>query len=361
MNRPLLIAIVAVLAFVAGVALTNRNTFPAPQVASGLKAGAALFGSKPAAGSPEQNEWDKAEEEYRRCVEADISVGTDELYTYQCDETIRYPSRHLNAHINVLRGVFNPHEAEWTVLPIMEHNPELFAGKRVMEIGTGSGLIALYAAKLGASKVVATDINQAAIDSATMNAKELGFADVFDARLVPLDDMSAYSVIGPDEQFDLIISNPPFALDLDADANSALTDRGDLGFSIVRGLEQHLAPGGVVVLLYDSLFYHQVMAKFADYSGYDVRHHNPNGLYPWAAETLFNSYLVRLLEADGLPADAFRFDRTKDQGLTTPFLRNFALRRPYREKIDFEPLLPESSVHQYYPGILIIRRASDVS
>ena len=146
-------------------------------------------------------------------------------------------------------------------------------------------------------------------------------------------------------------------MDLDAEENSALTDRGDLGFSIARGLEKHLAPGGVVILLYDSLFYHHVMVKFAEHEGYVVRNNNPNGLYPWAAESLFNSYLARLLEYEEMDPDAFSFDRTKDDALTVPFLRNFALKAPYKDKIDFEPLFPATSPDRYYPGMRVIERA----
>lgn len=32
-------------------------------------------------------------------------------------------------------------------------NAELFAGKRVLDVGTGSGILALWAAQAGASKV----------------------------------------------------------------------------------------------------------------------------------------------------------------------------------------------------------------
>lgn len=268
-------------------------------------------------------------------------------------EPLAWKSKHLKGEvINVPAGVFNPHEGEWTFGPLIKNNPELFEGKRVMEIGTGSGIISLIAAKHGAAKVVSTDINPKAIESVTTNAEALGFGDIIDARLVTLDDISAFAVIEEGEQFDVIVSNPPFALDLDAPGNDAVTDTGELGFSIVRGLEQHLAPNGHVILLYDSLFYHQVMVKYAEYKGYDVRNNNPNGMYGWAAEALFNNYLKRLLESENEPTDAFSFNYHTDESLEIRYLRNFALDP---KQFPFQPLFDPPSKQRYYAGFIVIR------
>jgi hypothetical protein len=180
----------------------------------------------------------------------------------------------------------------------------------------------------------------------------LGFGDRIDARLVPLDDLGAYSVIKDDEQFDVIVSNPPFALDLDAPGNDAVTDTGELGFSIVDGLKDHLVPGGTVLLFYDSLFYHQVMVKYAKMRGFDVRNNNPNGMYGWAAEALFNSYLKRLLKKEGLEEDAISFNYHTDEGLQIRYLRNFGLDP---KTFPYQPLFDPPSPQYYYPGYIVIR------
>ena len=75
------------------------------------------------------------------------------------EEPLRFRSSHLEAEIVVLPGVFLPGEAEDDVLPVMAAHRDWFRGKSVLEIGTGSGIIALYAARLGATRVVATDIS----------------------------------------------------------------------------------------------------------------------------------------------------------------------------------------------------------
>lgn len=267
-------------------------------------------------------------------------------------------SDHLDHEIAVLPGVFFPDQATRRVLPLMEDNAELFRGGSVLDIGTGSGIIGLYAASHGAERVVATDINPAALKSTRRNAADLGFADVIETRLVPENDISAYSVVKPGERFDVIISNPPYALDLDAVANTYATDRGDLGFSIVRGLERHLSANGVVILLYGSNFYHNVMVKFARYMGYEVRHHNPIGLNSREAETLFNAYLARLLEHEGIEPHAFRFDRHEDVGLNDRFLRNLGLNT---RRLDCEPLFAGPGAGRCHPGIIVIEHGAQTA
>lgn len=288
--------------------------------------------------------------------QADQSIPGDTSQQGLLTEPLAWKSYHLDTTINVPVGVFNPNEGEWTFGPLITNNADLFKGKRVLEIGTGSGIISLIAAKNGASKIVATDINPIAIESVTANAKALGFGDIIEARLVSEEDMSAYAVIGADEQFDLIISNPPFALDLDAPGNDAVTDTGELGFSIVRGLDKHLAPDGTVILFYDSLFYHNVMVKFAKYKGYDVRNNNPNGEYGWEAEVLFNGYLKRLLERENEPLDAFSFNYHTDESLEVRYLRNFALDP---NSFKFQPLFDPPSEQRYYAGFIVIRKQID--
>jgi predicted RNA methylase len=178
----------------------------------------------------------------------------------------------------------------------------------------------LYAAKLGAKKVIATDIYEKAVVCARMNAQRLGLSGVFEVRLVPDQDISAYSSVKPDDKFDVIISNPPYSINLDVQKNTSIIDNGDLGMSIIKGLEKHLKPKGTAILLYNSYFYHYVMVKFARYAGYSVINYEPKFSTPWEEDALFNSYLKRLLAYNNLPLDAFQFDwRQDNRKRTIPF------------------------------------------
>jgi predicted RNA methylase len=344
-SKTLLTVIVLGVVFLAGGVVTHLNVFPGSLMARAFNI-AGLKNPNADAGGPIRYTAPAVTPASDQSIAGDTS--TQGILT----EPLAWKSKHLKTTINIPAGVFEPHEAEYSFLNVMENNPELFEGKRVMEIGTGSGIISLYAAKLGAASVIATDINPTALESVTTNAEALGFGDVIDARLVPLDDLGAYSVIRDDEQFDVIVSNPPFALDLDAKGNDAVTDTGELGFSIVDGLKDHLVPGGTVILFYDSLFYHQVMVKYARMRGYDVRSNNPNGMYGWAAEALFNSYLKRLLKKEGLAEDAISFNYHTDEALQIRYLRNFGLDP---KSFPFQPLFDPPSPQYYYAGYIVIR------
>jgi methylase of polypeptide subunit release factors len=126
------------------------------------------------------------------------------------------------------------------------------AEKRVLEIGTGTGLLSLCCVQAGAAHVVATDINPSAIANADYNAESLDYSPRLDLRFVSTDNPGAYAVIGDNEQFDLIISNPPwedgkpekYAEFAYYDEDFALLD------SLLKDVRKHLTTGGRVWLAY---------------------------------------------------------------------------------------------------------------
>ena len=77
---------------------------------------------------------------------------------------------------------------------VLDH-PELVLGKRVLDFGAGSGLVALAAAKAGAAHVIAADIDPFAIAAIARNATVNGVA---------IETVSD-DVIGGSELFDLIL------------------------------------------------------------------------------------------------------------------------------------------------------------
>jgi predicted nicotinamide N-methyase len=81
---------------------------------------------------------------------------------------------------------------------ITEH-PSLVAGKRVLDFGCGSGVVAIAAAKAGAHSVVACDIDSDALQAASINAKhnqvQLTLLKDFDQRQQPIDLIIAADVL----------------------------------------------------------------------------------------------------------------------------------------------------------------------
>ena len=77
-------------------------------------------------------------------------------------------------------------------------------GKRVVDVGTGSGILALAAARAGAENVIAADINPNAVLTATENARANGVDDRVNALCSNL-----LSALAPRPLFDVILSSPP--------------------------------------------------------------------------------------------------------------------------------------------------------
>ena len=129
-----------------------------------------------------------------------------------------------------------------------------FEKPRIIDLGTGSGCIAVSLAKLIANaQVVALDISAAALEIAQANAKKLGVADRIVFRLADMTELNF------DETFDLIVSNPPYILESERpglqpeihawEPAAALYVKGDgLEFyrSIIDYSKKHLRSGGWV-------------------------------------------------------------------------------------------------------------------
>jgi release factor glutamine methyltransferase len=77
-------------------------------------------------------------------------------------------------------------------------------GKRVVDVGTGSGILALAAARAGAQSTIATDINPNAALSAAENARANGLGDRVTGICTNL--LAAFA---PRPMFDVILSSPP--------------------------------------------------------------------------------------------------------------------------------------------------------
>ncbi|KFN47816.1 hypothetical protein N787_07695 [Arenimonas metalli CF5-1] len=120
---------------------------------------------------------------------------------------------------------------------------------RVLDLGTGTGAIALaIASERPLAEVTATDASAAALAVAAGNARDAGLP----VRFLPGDWFAAV----PREQFDLVLSNPPYLADDDPhlqqgdlrfEPRSALASGAD-GLDAIRaisaGAPAHLAPGG---------------------------------------------------------------------------------------------------------------------
>jgi release factor glutamine methyltransferase len=120
------------------------------------------------------------------------------------------------------------------------------SGKSFLDLGCGSGLIAICAARAGA-QVVAVDINAEAVRCTLANAER--------HRLqIDVQQSDLFSTIGG-RQFDVIAFNPPFLLGTPRSARE-MAFYGGLNFDVIRrfaaDMRAHLRPGGAAYIILSS-------------------------------------------------------------------------------------------------------------
>jgi release factor glutamine methyltransferase len=103
--------------------------------------------------------------------------------------------------ISVPPGVFHPGIYFSTPIFLDFLSRQSLTGQRVLDVGTGSGAIALWAARLGAA-VTAVDLNSLAVDTARQNAALNGLS----LSVYHSDLLTAL----PEQQFDYLLVNPPY-------------------------------------------------------------------------------------------------------------------------------------------------------
>jgi HemK-related putative methylase len=123
-------------------------------------------------------------------------------------------------------------------------------GLRVADLGTGSGIIALAAARAGARHVVAVDINPNAAIAAQRNAEANGFGGKVTGLCSNL-----LAALAPGPTFDVILSNPPFIPGEPRDLADRAWHAGPGYRDILRMFEEvreRLTPDGRLYLLISS-------------------------------------------------------------------------------------------------------------
>lgn len=149
-----------------------------------------------------------------------------------------------------LQGKLHPHYGVY--LPTRTDYVELLLsvtdvrGKKVFDVGTGTGVLSFLLLQRGAASVTATDIDSRAVACARENAERLGLSKRFEVMEGDLF---------PPGKADLIVSNPPWIPEPPKNrVDRAVFDEDNRFLSgFLEGLAGHLNPGGEGLLVLSDL------------------------------------------------------------------------------------------------------------
>ncbi|HEX8385932.1 MAG TPA: 50S ribosomal protein L11 methyltransferase [Rubricoccaceae bacterium] len=146
--------------------------------------------------------------------------------------------------------------------------PRVVPGGRVLDVGAGTGVLALAALKTGAASAVGVDIDPWSVENARENAELNGVADRFENRLGSIEEV-------PETGFSLVLANILRVILV----------------PMMPDLAAHLAPGGTLVLAGILQSERQTMLDAAAASGLAL-----------AAEATENEWWAAALTAAPTPA-----------------------------------------------------------
>lgn len=179
----------------------------------------------------------------------DYIEGTRQVLEESKKESEPYTVTILGKEFIVYPNVFSPKYFNDTEL--FAKNIPVMKGDTLLEIGPGTGIISIFAALKGVSKVVAVDINPDAVKNTKENVKKHGLEDIVDVR-----EGNLYDPIRPEEKFDAIFWNTPFGLIEEGDISNLEKAVYDPGYRsterFIKEAKEHLRENGRLYIGFSS-------------------------------------------------------------------------------------------------------------
>ncbi len=160
--------------------------------------------------------------------------------------------------INDLPGrTYAPNDDSFLIIDVLSNL--LLHDKKVLDIGTGSGILGLFCAQNGAH-VTVTDVDDTILENVSAAASELG---------LEIKTIKSNMFLKIDGQYDIVLFNPPYLPSTRIEDSTI--DGGVHGRRFIdqffEGLATHLKHDGLALLLVSSLNDpHSIVQKHPEYS-----------------------------------------------------------------------------------------------
>ncbi len=176
------------------------------------------------------------------------------FYKMRNNETIK---------LEIPESVYEPRDDSLLLAKVLENALEENKIKSVLEIGCGSGLLSIIAAKCGC-EVLAADINPKAVECANHNA------ELNDAPIKTVESNLFDNVEG---KFDLIIFNPPYLPEEQNEINKTWAGGENLEIitNFLKGAKEHLESDGKILVAISSLSKPENVLKEFTNNGFDAK------------------------------------------------------------------------------------------
>lgn len=204
----------------------------------------------------------------------------------------------LGARIHPHYGVFSPVRGEYVQL--VGEAPLPAATRLAFDVGTGTGVLAALLAARGIERVIATDLDPRALACARENVERLGLGgriEVVQADLFPA------------ARAGLIVCNPPWLPARPASPleHAVYDPQSRMLIGFLRGLREHLEPGGEGWLILSDLAEHlglrsrdMLLAEIAGAGLAVVARHDTRPIHPRAADRDDPLHAARAAEVTSL-------------------------------------------------------------
>jgi protein arginine N-methyltransferase 3 len=170
-------------------------------------------------------------------------------------------------------------------------NKHLFAGKVILDVGCGTGILSMFCAKAGAKKVIAVD-NSDIIDKARQNVFENGFQDVITCVRGKIEEVTM-----PVVKVDVIVSEwMGYCL-----LYESMLD------SVIYARDKYLIPGGLMVPSHAKLRIAPIADSELITSHVDFWNHVYGFTMTSMLENVHDEALIRSVEPSDLAADSVVF------------------------------------------------------